>query len=98
MLSIEDFLPSAEEVCWGSQRAEMGRWDCVWCGSRDVARNGGYMHHYPKYTCRGFGRFFNDKIGPIFEYSKMGVRESLYIARELKRNKSIYVHVMSLQG
>ena len=49
---------------------------------------------------------FNDKTGTIFEYSKMGVREWLYIARELQKNKSInriskelgrrYKHVMRI--
>jgi len=105
VLSIEDFLPSEErcaevlrELRWGDGV------ECVRCGSREVVRNGGYMHHYQKYMCRGCGRSFNDKTETIFEYSKMGVREWLYIARELERNRSInriskelgrrYKHVM----
>jgi len=90
MLSIDDFLPS-EERCAEVLRAL--RWGdgigCVWCGSRDVVKNGSYMHWYQKYTCGSCGRSFNDKTGTIFEYSKMGVREWLYIARELQKNKSI---------
>lgn len=107
MLSIDDFLPS-EERCAKVLR-EL-RWvdgvKCVWCGSRDVVKNGSYMRHYQKYMCRGCGRSFNDKTGTVFEYSKMGVREWLYIARELQKNKSInriskelgrsYKHVMRI--
>lgn len=63
---------------------------CVWCGSREVVKNGSYMQHYQKYMCRGCGRSFNDKTGTILEYSKMGVGEWLYIARELQKNKSIH--------
>jgi transposase-like protein len=79
---------------------------CVWCGSQDVVKNGSYLQHYQKYMCRGCGRFFNDKTGTIFEYSKLDVREWLYITRELEKNKSInriskdlgrrYKHVMRI--
>lgn len=107
MLSIDDFLPS-EKRC--AEVLREFRWrdgvECVWCGSRDVVKNGSYMQHYQKYMCRGCGRSFNDKTGTIFEYSKMGVREWLYIARELQKNKSInkiskelgrrYKHVMRI--
>jgi len=51
MLSIDDFLPSEERCAevlrtlrWGD---EVG---CVWCGSRDMVKNGSYMHYYQKYT------------------------------------------------
>lgn len=69
------------------------RWEngveCVWCGFRNVVKNGSYMQHYQKYMCRVCGRSFNDKTRTIFDYSKMGVREWLYIAKELQKNKSI---------
>jgi len=107
MLSMDDFLPS-EERC--AEVLRELRWadgvECVYCGSRDVVKNGGYMQFYQKYMCRGCGRSFNDKTGAIFEYSKMKVGEWLYIARELQKNKSInkiskelgrrYKHVMRI--
>jgi transposase-like protein len=107
MLSIEDFLPSEErcaEVLRGLRWADGV--ECVWCGSREVVKNGSYMQFYQKYMCRGCGRSFNDKTGTVFEYSKMRVGEWLYIARELQKNKSInriskeldrrYKHVMGI--
>ena len=107
MLSIDDFLPS-EERC--AEVLRELRWadgvECVYCGSRDVVKNGGYMQFYQKYMCRDCGRSFNDKTGTVFEYSKMRVGEWLYIARELQKNKSInriskelgrrYKHVMRI--
>ena len=107
MLSIDDFLPSEErcakvlkELRWGDGV------ECVYCGSRNVVKNGGYMRFYQKYMCRGCGRSFNDKTGTVFEYSKIRVGEWLYIARELQKNKSInriskelgrrYKHVMRI--
>lgn len=107
MLSIDDFLPSEErcakvlkELRWGDGV------ECVYCGSRNVVKNGSYMQSYQKYMCRGCGRSFNDKTGTIFEYSKIRVGEWLYIARELQKNKSInriskelgrrYKHVMRI--
>ncbi len=35
--------------------------------------------------CRGCSRSFNDKTGTAFNYSKIGVREWLYIDKELQK-------------
>jgi len=96
---------SSEEACAAFLRGV--RWldgiICPTCGSKSVIKWCRYRGCW-RYMCKHCQKTFNDKTGTIFEYSKMGVREWLYISRELEKNKSInriskdlgrrYKHVM----
>lgn len=53
---------------------------CVYCGGRSVVRRGWRKHLYRRYRCRGCGRWFNDRTGTVFAYSKLPLKFWFYTA------------------
>lgn len=88
--TINDFMPTERKcaavlkhIRWGKQVR------CVDCNSAHVVSNGSYKKHYHKYVCRDCGRNFTELTGTIFEWTKIPIKDWVYIIREFQRNTSM---------
>ena len=62
---------------------------CPRCASADVIKFGKWEEWYQRYRCKGCGCCFNDLTGTIFEGSKVGLGEFIYVAKRLLEKESM---------
>ena len=53
---------------------------CPYCSSEAIIRWAWYRHVYQRYRCKVCLRTFNDKTGTIFAYSRIPLKEWLFLA------------------
>jgi len=83
MPSDVECADALREVRWASGV------QCVYCGSGSVVRRGWRKRLYRRYRCKGCGRWFNDRTGTVFTYSKLPLRFWFYMAFMIQSKVSV---------
>lgn len=87
---VGDFMPT-EERC--AEVLRELRWskgvECPRCRSKSVIKYGKWRKCYQRYECKSCQCYFNDLTGTIFEGSKIGLEEFIYVAKRLLEKESM---------
>jgi len=62
---------------------------CPHCRSKNVVKYGKWEEYFQKYKCKDCPCYFNDLTGTIFQCSKLGLGEFIYVAKRLLEKESM---------